>query len=165
MGKHQKDYASVTPVQQFDNMACWAASMEWWLKYMSPKRNVVDQINILTINGVAQNTDPNTGGLNQAGMKALFNHGPFRMRHKRYAGGSMDTTKINGRLMRKGPIVIIYNEPAVNGYHANVIVPPRDYANTTSLLYLTTMDPNTATFENRPFQHYMRNEYFMAWAK
>lgn len=164
-----RDYNTVAPVTQFDEMACWAASMEWWLSYMSPTRPVMTQYDVIAIKKVAAETfypedydTTNFGGLTKKGMDALFGHPPFKMQKKRYGIGNFSLLSIKKRIS-KSPLVIIYNDGVVGGYHANVIV-------SLNQLYgydfsVTAMDPRTGTFEPRFLSWYTSDELYIGWAK
>lgn len=168
-----KDYNTVSPVRQFDDMACWAASMEWWLAYMGGSRPVLNQYDIIDIDKVKDNSyypedtdtgnaDANFGGLTKAGMKALFDHKPFKMQYKRYGAGSLKLASLKKRL-KKSPIVIMYYDSTVGGYHANVVVYAGD------LLFgltegVVSMEPRNPSFESRFLSWYTANEVFIGWA-
>lgn len=164
-----KDYNTVATVQQFDGMACWAASMEWWLSYMSPARPFMNQYDIIAIPALmdetfypANDNAANFGGLSKDGMKAMFNHAPFQMQYKKYAAGSLKMSSLKKRL-KKSPIIIIYNDSVAGGYHANVVVQTNESGGVT--LSLTSMDPATATFEARFLSWFNSDELYIGWAK
>lgn len=169
-----KNYTTVNPVKQMDDMACWAASMQWWLSYMSPKRSVMNQLDIIAIPKIAKHTyypedsetgnaDSNFGGLTKDGMKAMFNHPPFKMQYKKYGAGSLKMSSIKSRL-KKSPVLIIYYDSTVGGYHANVIVSVDEifWGLTESV---RTMEPRNPSFESRFLSCYTSNEVYLGWAK
>lgn len=167
-----KDYTTVSPVQQFDDMACWAASMEWWLSYMGGSRPLLNQYDIIGIKKVkdnsfypddtdAGNANSNFGGLTKAGMKALFNHPPFKMQYKRYSAGSLKMSSLKKRL-KKSPIVIMYYDSTVQGYHANVIVKVNDLFGLTETI--TSMEPRNPSFEARWLMQFTSDELYLGWA-
>jgi hypothetical protein len=166
-----KEYATVSPVKQFDDMACWAASLEWWLSYMGGSRPQMSQYDIIGIKSVkdksyypedsdAGNADQNFGGLTKAGMKALFNYSPFKMQYKRYGAGSLKMSSLKKRL-KKSPIMIMYYDSTVQGYHANVIVSINDLWVTETI---TTMEPRNPSFEGRWLQQFTGDELYLGWA-
>ena len=168
-----KDYNTVSPVKQFDDMACWAASMEWWLAYMGGSRPQIKQLDIISIDKINDNTyypedseegnsDENMGGLTKKGMKALFNHAPFKMQYKKYGAGSLKLTSLKKRL-KKSPIVIMYYDSTVGGYHANVVVHAGDI-----LFGLTegviSMEPRNPSFVSRFLSWFTGGEVYIGWA-
>lgn len=168
-----RDYTTVSPVKQFDDMACWAASMEWWLAYMGGSRPQLSQYDVIGIKKVKDNSyypedsdtgnaDQNFGGLTKNGMKALFNHAPFKMQYKRYGAGALKMENIKKRL-KKSPIVIMYYDSTVQGYHANVIVKVDEI-----LWGLTetvkSMEPRNPSFESRFLSWYISGEVYLGWA-
>jgi hypothetical protein len=169
-----KDYTTVAPVKQFDDMACWAASMEWWLRYMSPKRSIMTQIDIVALPKLKAHTSmpeetvigssANFGGLTAKGMKELFNHSPFRMKHKTYSVGELTLGTLVKRL-KSGPAVIIYNDLTVGGFHANVIIHGLETVLGIQIQSVKAMDPSNGTFETRFFSWYTRDEVTLAWPK
>ncbi len=168
-----KDYSIVSPVQQFDDMACWAASMEWWLNYMGGSRPQLSQYDIIGIKKIKDNSyypsdtdtgnaDQNFGGLTKEGMKALFNHSPFKMQYKRYDAGALKISSIKKRL-KKSPIVIMYYDSTVQGYHANVIVKAED------VFFgladgIVSMEPRNPSFESRFLMWFTTGELYLGWA-
>jgi hypothetical protein len=168
-----RDYTTVSPVQQFDDMACWAASMEWWLNYMGGSRPQMTQYDIIQIKKVKDNSyypedtdegnaDQNFGGLTKAGMKALFNYSPFKMQYKKYGAGALKLASLTKRL-KKSPIVIMYYDATVQGYHANVVVKAEEVlwglANG-----VTSMEPPNPSFESRFLSWFTSGEVYIGWA-
>ena len=168
-----RDYATVSPVLQFDQMACWAASMEWWLRYMGGSRPQLSQYDIISIQAVkdatfyppdndAGNANQDFGGLTKDGMKALFDHPPFRMQYKQYGAGSLRLSSLEKRL-KKSPIVIIYYNSSVQGYHANVVVKAEEilWGMATSI---KVMEPQNPSFEPQFLSWFTARELYIGWA-
>jgi hypothetical protein len=167
-----QSYTTVCPVQQFDDMACWAAAMEWWLTFMGGSRPQMSQYDITAIKAVADktfippdtdsgNANPNFGGLTEDGMKALFNYSPFRMKYKRYSYGALKMSSLKKRLI-KSPIVIIYYDSSVNGFHANVVVHIRELL--AGLETIVAMEPRDPSFTDRFLNWFKSDEVYIAWA-
>ena len=169
----KKDYTTVSPVKQFDDMACWAASMEWWLAYMGGSRPQINQYDIISIKKVKDNSyypddtdegnaDENFGGLTKKGMKALFDYAPFKMQYKKYGAGALKMASLTKRL-KKSPIVIMYYDTAVGGYHANVVVYAGDlwFGLTEGVV---SMEPRNPSFETRFLSWFTGGEVYIGWA-
>jgi hypothetical protein len=140
---------------------------------MSPKRSVMNQINILAIPKIAENTyypeetvtgsDSDFGGLTKEGLKAMFNHSAFKMQYKKYPAGSLKLESIRKRL-KKSPVFIAYYDPSVGGYHANVIVSINDMFWGLPEM-IETMEPRHPSFESRLLFWYTSKEVCLGWSK
>jgi len=150
-------------VAQFDETACWAASLEWWLAAMSPARSKVDQINLIKDFKAYWNSNVNSteyGTVSEANLKLLYATGTVRMSHRKFTG-KMDIDFIKEKLV-KGPVVIGYYEPSVNGNHVVVIhsvnAPDSPHGE------INVMDPNRGRFRQRGSWRFIKREYLLFWA-
>jgi hypothetical protein len=165
-----KDYTQTMPVLQLGAMNCWAASMEWWLKYMSPERAIMYQDQIAAIENIDKHIDynvdsPQYGGLTEDGMKALCLE--FQMDYLVYGTGNLgiDLNTIKYRLDNSGaPLLIVFQDPAVQGgLHANVIV--RRFKTLGVTRGVVAMEPRNPSFSYRFMEYYQMGNAMLAWKK
>ena len=162
-----KDFSTVPGVQQFDDMACWAACMEWWLRYMSPKRDITTQFDLVNEfrNDTylpASESDPNFGGLSHEGMIKMIGKKRFHMKAKEMAGISLSSYYLNKK-MKKSPVLITFYDITAGGYHANVLVDAASDGRGNQTV--KCMEPRTGSFTVRPIIHYQQSHIIMGYAK
>ena len=111
-----KDYTNVSPVGQFDRMACWAACLSWWLKAVSGGRPPLSQAQLIAEFDYLCDDD---GGLPPSKFKnnvckdARFNISMGYFTASKYVH--------TGLPIADEPVIIVYNYPTVGGTHMNVI--------------------------------------------
>lgn len=164
-----KYYRNVRPVPQTYPMSCWAASLEWWTRYMSPTRLVtmeqwlIDEYRAFTAN--VSDTDPNYGAMKADYMLTLLNEKHlFKMGTAYKSGYNLTPDYLNEKLA-KGPVFISYYEgdPNVDGGHCNVIINCKVTENT-GLAMCRTMEPATGTFMKKCLDHYYTGDVILGWA-
>ena len=107
----------VTPIGQFDQNACWAASLSWWTWAMAmglDKRKFMSQMDLIKkFNNLC---DENTGGMTKSGIRSICDSAEIRI-NLTYTG-SADFKKFKNINM---PMFIIFNYPVISGTHMNII--------------------------------------------
>lgn len=171
-----KNYKSVKPVKQIDDMACWAASLEWWLKYMSPKHPVSEQVDLMA--EFSEHTyypedidDPNFGGLSDEGMLNILN-APRLNLGTAYKNGASVTFDYLSEKLKKGPVIVAFLDWIAAGAtpgdtrlnHVNVVIKAKKYDN--GIVNLTVMEPRNGTFEKyRTISYYQQGDVIIGWPK
>jgi len=153
------------PVAQFDQTACWAAGLEWWLRCMSGSRAFRNQYTL--INDFVQywdstgdpETNPEYGTITGEGLGHVMDDSRIQMDYVVKGTGIWDGSFIEGKLAIS-PVLIAYNETEVNGFHVNII-----HSLNTSAPDVNVMDPNRGRFRTRSHQHFNTANYVLAWAK
>jgi hypothetical protein len=145
-----KNYLQIRPVQQFDPTACWAASLEWWARAIGG-RPVIRQIELLNLylrywDSSNPDTNPNYGTISRDGLIAVLNDTRWGMSAEAMPGVRLTTTLINQK-MRRGPVIVGYYEPAVQGNHVVV-------AYGASNTHIAAMNPDGGRFIGLPAAHY-----------
>lgn len=171
-----KKYKSIKPVRQIDDMACWAASLEWWLKYMSPKYPISEQVDLMA--EFSSQTyypedinDPNFGGLSDEGMLNILN-APRLNLGTAYKSGPTVTYDYLSEKLKKGPAIVAFldwgataatpGETRLN--HVNVVIKAKKHDN--GIVALTVMEPRTGTFESyRTISYYQAGDVIIGWSK
>jgi hypothetical protein len=159
-------YTNTAPITQgVDKNGCWAASFAWWCQAVL-QRDVTfeDALQMYARWSVDLSNDEseNYGALTQWGVRIMFNDNRFPV-----IGEVTDSSKLRvdqiRRLFDRGPILIAYFEPYVNGYHMNVLVAPLNSANTVGEMIV--MDPSYNTFQNRNLNYYKKytKEIFLGY--
>jgi hypothetical protein len=171
-----KKYKSVRPVKQMDDMSCWAASLEWWLRYMSPKYPIATQLDLLsefksqTFYPEDEN-DPNFGGLTDAAMLNILNAPRLKLCTAYKNGPSVTYDYLRDKL-KHGPAIIAYLDwVAAEGTpgntrlnHVNVLIDVKKYDN--GIVMMTVMEPRTGTFETyRTISYYQQGDVILGWKK
>lgn len=167
----EKDYNLIPAVWQFDPMACWAASMEWWLRYMSPNRTITTQFDLakefqkytyLPEDDDADAPDENFGGLTKDGLLKMIETKRFKMKHKSLSGVSLSSYYL-GLKLKKSPVFISFYDVTAGGYHANVLV--KAVSDGRGNQSVTAMEPRTRVFMTRPIIHYQQWNVVIGYAK
>ncbi len=111
------DYTKkISPVGQFDQNACWAASISWWTRAMMEnfKRKHMTQTELISkFNYLC---DEDTGGMTLAGFRTVCGNAEIKINleyispttFKKYAGIDL-------------PMIIVFNYPVIGGTHMNVV--------------------------------------------
>jgi hypothetical protein len=152
------NFRSVTPVQQFDPTACWAASLEWWAKAIHD-RTLITQLNLLVVykdkwDSTNPETNPNYGTVSRANLISIFEDGRWRMTCEAISGTSFTCAHANKR-MAKGPILVGYNKPGI-GNHVVVVYGASE-------THIARMDPDGAQFVGSQAAHYQGGEVIIGY--
>ncbi|MBS1796488.1 MAG: hypothetical protein JSS81_21740 [Acidobacteria bacterium] len=171
-----KNYKTIKPVPQIDDMACWAASLEWWLKYMSPKLPVATQWDLM-IDFKSETyypediNDPNFGGLSDSGMLNILNAPRFNLGTAYKSGPSM-TYEFLSEKLKNGPVIIAFLDWVAAGgspgetrlNHCNVVIKAKKTES--GVVNLTVMEPRKGTFEKyRTISYYQQGDVILGWPK
>lgn len=149
-------------VAQFDQTACWAASLEWWLRCMHQSRTVRNQLDL--VNQFVDYWDhdessPGYGTITGIGLGHIMADSSIRMNHVVRASGTWDGSFISGKLP-VSPVLIAYNELEVGGFHVNII----HSLNDTETADVNVMDPNRGRYRTRSHSHFTSRNYVLGWA-
>lgn len=147
-------YHSITPVQQFDPTACWAASLEWWARAVGGGRQVITQLNLLNMylrywDSSNPDTNPNYGTVSRGNLIAIIRDPRWRMDCYTVQPSNFSCYYINQK-MRHGPCILGYLKPGLG----NHVVVSYGASNT----HIAVMDPDGAKFAGRPLAHYTSAE-------
>lgn len=163
----EKDFSTVPATQQIDEMSCWAASMQWWLSYMSPTRPFDTQEQLLhefrkhTFLPDDYDTE-NYGGLSKEGLIQMLKTTRFKMKHKEMAGISLSSHYL-GKKLAKSPVIVSFYDITGGGYHVNVIV--RAVSDGRGNQSISAMEPRTGGFLTRTILHYQQGNVVLGYAK
>ncbi len=149
-------------VAQFDQTACWAAGLEWWLRCMHQSRAVRSQIDLINQFRAHWNTDedsPNYGTITGEGLGQIMADSSIRMSHVVKASGTWDGSFVSGKLSTS-PVLIAYNELEVGGFHVNII----HSLNDTETADVNVMDPNRGRYRTRSHSRFTSRNYVLGWA-
>lgn len=171
-----KNYKSINPVKQIDDMACWAASLEWWSKYMSPKQPISTQLDLMA--EFSEHTyypenenDPNFGGLSEEGLLNILNTPRLNL-GTAYKNGASVTFDYLSEKLKNGPAIVAFLDGAAAGSnpggtrlnHVNVIVKVKKNENGT--VKVTAMEPRNGTFQKyRVISYYQNGDVIIGWSK
>jgi len=149
-----KNYRSITPIQQFDPTACWAASLEWWAGAVGGGRGVVTQMNLLNLylsywDSSNPDTNPNYGTVSRGNLIAIIQDPRWRMDCFTVQPNDFDCYYIN-RKMKYGPCLLGYMRPGI-GKHVVVAYGASD-------THIAVMDPDGAKFIGHSLAHYKTTE-------
>jgi hypothetical protein len=150
------------PVAQFDQTACWAAGLEWWLRCMRLSRTVRDQLTLINEFVDYWNhdeDDPEYGTIDGIGLGHIMDTSSIRMDYLVKASSTWDGTLINSKLAIS-PVLIAYNEQEVNGFHVNII-----HSLNTDTADVNVMDPNGGRYRTRRHSSFTSANYVLGWAK
>lgn len=153
-----KNYRNYSPVKQNFKMSCWAASLEWWTKYMSPTKSLQFQSALIyeaREKGYSPNVDPldeNYGGMEIQNIETILKRADlFGMSAARIKTFDLSPEYMNAKLA-KGPMFISYYEASVGGGHANIIINCKTKSNGSASVRV--MEPNTGQFLRRDIAYY-----------
>ena len=161
-----KDYKQINPVAQIEPMSCWAASMEWWLRYMTPGiRTFRTQDEIAAITEIYKHIDyniegPGYGGLSEAGVIALCK--VFDLNYKIFSALTLENIRTI-LVESMSPLLVIYNDINAGGYHANIII--KRFKTFGTPRGVIAMEPNGGSFQYRFIEYYNRGQLYLAYAK
>lgn len=138
-------YRKLPPaVRQHDSYMCWAAATESWLK---------------AVVGGSPPTQDDLAGMYSSGPNGRLEPTDFPkvasgegMAYKVILAKNLDTSFIADKLRKKGHVLLIYNLPSGKVSHANVVYGV-GYPEGKDLK-ISVMDPETATYVNRPSSFY-----------
>ena len=150
-------------VAQFDQTACWAAGLEWWLRCMQRSRTVVNQLDLINQFRQYWNTDESSseyGTVTGENLGHIMDDASIRMRYSVKLGSSWDKDFVTEKLAIS-PVLIGYYEAEVNGFHVNVI----HSLNDTSSADVNVMDPNRGRYRTRSHPRFTVNNYVLGWAR
>jgi len=153
------------PVAQFDPTACWAASLEWWLRCMSVTRTIRNQLTLINEfvahwDSSNPETNPNYGTITAQGLVDILDSSSIRMNYVVRGAGTWNRAHVEEKLALS-PVLIAYNETEVNGFHLNVI----HSLNPTTTADVNVMDPNRGRYRTRSHTRFNTRDYILAWAK
>ena len=155
------------PVAQIDPTACWAASLEWWLTCMNPKRSPARQIDLISryvrywdarmeING-KENKD--YGTVSAVNFVKMISQPEISME---YLLCTVPDLQVIRQKLSQSPVIIAYYEPKVKGSHVNVIHSTNlDH----SLGDINVMEPNQGRFESKDVRRFTTKQCLLGWAK
>lgn len=149
-------------VAQFDQTACWAAGLEWWLRCMRTSRTVRNQLNLISQFVQYWNhdeNDPEYGTIDGNGLGHIMDDATIRMDYSVKVSGSWDTTLINDKLAIS-PVLIGYNETEVGGFHVNII-----HSLNSATADINVMDPNGGRYRTRRHSNFNTANFVLGWAK
>jgi hypothetical protein len=150
-------------VAQFDQTACWAAALEWWLRCMQASRTVKNQLDL--INKFVEfwnhdEEDPEYGTITGDGLGHIMDDASIRMSYVVRAAGTWDSAFLASKIAIS-PVLIGYNELEVGGFHVNVI----HSLNDTATADVNVMDPNRGRYRTRSNSRFTTRNYVLGWAK
>ncbi len=153
-----KNYKQFSPVRQNFKMSCWAASLEWWSRYMSPQKPLTFQSSLIYEArdlGYSPNVDPldpNYAALQIEHTETMLKRPDFAgMSAARVSSFDLTPTYLKEKLAR-GPIFISYYDASVGGGHANIIINCKTKSN--GISSVRVMEPSTGTFIRRTIDFY-----------
>jgi hypothetical protein len=151
------------PVAQFDQTACWAAGLEWWLRCMHQSRSVRNQYDLINEFLAYWNTDedsPAYGTITGEGLGHIMDAASIRMNYVVRASGTWSGSFVNSKLPTS-PVLIAYNETEVNGFHVAII----HSLNDSETADVNVMDPNRGRYRTRSHSRFTSRNYVLGWAK
>lgn len=150
-------------VAQFDQTACWAAGLEWWLRCMQSVRTVKNQLDLVNQFVAYWNhdeDDPEYGTIDGYGLGHIMDDASVRMSHVVRAASSWDRSFVSEKI-DISPVLLAYNEPEVGGFHVCVI----HSLNNTSSADVNVMDPNGGRYRTRSNSRLTTGNYVLGWAR
>jgi hypothetical protein len=163
-----KNYKQFSPVKQYFDMSCWAASLEWWSRYMSPQKTLKVQSSLI-YEARDLGYSPNVAPLEPDYAALQIEHTETMLRRPDFAGmnaarvSSFDLTPTYLKeKLAKGPMFISYYDASVGGGHANIIINCK--TKSTGISSVRVMEPRTGTFERRTIDFYYNDgETIIGW--
>lgn len=134
---------------------CWAASLSWWLKAMWNRKQDMNDIIDIYSDWVNWDDGPSFGTLTTEGLNKLVHDQRWHIHYDTKKNDKI-TFEYLERILSRGPVMVAYYEPKVEGYHMNVIVAGAGLGDLVS--GLVVMDPNYESFQIRPLSYY--KEYY-----
>ncbi len=150
-------------VAQFDQTACWAAGLEWWLRCMQPSRVVIDQLNLINKFVQYWNNDESSseyGTIDGIGLGHIMDDASIRMNYSVRLASSWNSAFV-GEKLAISPVLLAYNETEVNGFHVCII----HSLNDTVSADVNVMDPNRGRYRTRSHSRLTTGNYVLGWAK
>jgi hypothetical protein len=149
------EHLNLKPITQgSDNMGCWAASMAWWAQSVRKCKYTMDDIKKLYHQWTNQTPgDATKGGLTPTGIKKMLEDQRWHLWYSSIMRGDLDMKYVDSYLS-SSPTIVAYLEPAVNGYHMNVLVAKAPFTES----HMFVMDPSFDSFQVRNLQYY-RQKY------
>jgi len=162
-----KSYKHFSPVKQNFKMSCWAASLEWWTRFMSPAKSIQFQSSLIydaRDKGYSPNVEPlddNYGGMEIQHIETVLKSAEFGMTTARMKCFEMTPEFINEKLA-KGPVFISYYEPKVGGGHANIIINCKTKWDGSATMRV--MEPDIPKYEKRHISYYYNDgDMILGW--
>ena len=149
-------------VAQFDQTACWAAGLEWWLRCMRESRTVRNQLNLINQFVAFWNhdqDDPEYGTVDGPGLGHIMDDATIRMDYRVKVSGSWDGSLVSEKLA-VSPVLIGYNETEVGGFHVNII-----HSLNSATADVNVMDPNGGRYRTRRHSNFNTANFVLGWAK
>ncbi|MEZ5427642.1 MAG: hypothetical protein R2747_15345 [Pyrinomonadaceae bacterium] len=151
------EHLTTTPISQgADRNGCWAASFAWWLQAVLKKdysfADVLQMYKKWTNYKGGENAD-GFGAMTDIGVRFMFNDMRFRIVGEHSDSGKLVVKRAN-ELLNISPVLIAYYEPAVDGYHMNVLVSQVNSENLKDDMFV--MDPANESFQVRKLDYYKR---------
>ncbi len=138
-------FRSITPVQQLDAAACWAASFEWWTVAMSRQRVRQDEL-IRDFDHLWSATDgADYGTVSFQALQSIIGNARWNMRRVVRQGASITLADMQ-QYVSSGPCILGYREPGLG----NHVVAAFEALNGPDRI--AVMDPNGARFRDLSIQ-------------
>ncbi len=136
-------YRSITPIQQFDSTACWAASFAWWTRAMPSRTNVTQGQMLSRYSHLCNNDEssPDYGTLSLHNLQTLFGQSCWRMNRRNISIRGDTLTRLQ-EYMENGPFVLGYHQLSVGNH---VVVAFETHGSPDRI---SVMDPNGAAFRD-----------------
>lgn len=110
------NYHTVEPVGQYDDNACWAASLEWWLA--ATNLGTIYQDEVFEEYPLLRNSN---GTISRQGLITLINDPRWYMNYEPFYLASYLTKAKLKKHLAAGPVYIGYYNQHLGNYHVNVI--------------------------------------------
>jgi hypothetical protein len=147
------------PVAQFDPTACWAASLEWWLRSMQPARTVVSQLDLINVFSAYWNQEdgPEYGTVSAENLVQIVGNERFGMTYT--VKRQFDKGFVKDKLTRS-PVLLGYYEPEVSGFHAVIIHSLNQNGANGDV---NIMDPNGGRFRTRGAWRFTQRDHLLCF--
>ncbi|MHC5536889.1 hypothetical protein ACYOEI_01285 [Singulisphaera rosea] len=159
----------IAPVQQMDPTCCWAASLEFWSRKMSPGRTVQTQLQLIKqyksywdVSSTSGQVPEQYGTITGGQLISIMNEARWRMDVTSFKGSQLKESLVS-KMLKEGPFVLGYHDFTVGGGHANVILSIEAHLAPWADLTLgdlggtylvSSMDPGTGVFTSRYLEYY-----------
>ncbi|HKX84195.1 MAG TPA: hypothetical protein VJL58_08250, partial [Pyrinomonadaceae bacterium] len=109
-------YRYIDAVGQYDENACWAASLEWWLK--ATNLGNIYQDDVFEYYPSFRDTN---GTITREGIQTLITDPQWYMSYDHVVSATTFSKSKVKQHLKSGPMYIGYWDQKVGGYHVNVI--------------------------------------------
>lgn len=148
------EHMKTPPVTQGESENfCWAACLSWWLKAVFNREHDMNDIIGYYENWVNWEDGDNYGALNSKGIYKLIHDQRWHLFHDEMKNDKITFSYLD-KILKRGPVIVAYYEPAVKGFHMNVIVAGAGLGDVAS--GLVVMDPNFYSFQIRNLNYYKK---------